>query len=123
MRLADLLANRHHDALPAHHRSEAQRESDSNLHPRWDERRQTLQQLLIVAGRLGIELLRQLLTLGHLGQRFRDHVDVQTQLATLIRGDSTQVGNATRNIGDYVVHGAQCIDSRRRHRILTQIAR
>ena len=33
MGLADLLANRDHDPLPAHHRAQAEAQSDTHLHP------------------------------------------------------------------------------------------
>ena len=43
MGLADPLAHRHHDALPAHHGAEAQRDGDADLHPERDEARAALQ--------------------------------------------------------------------------------
>ena len=37
MGLADLFADRHHDALPADHGAEAERDGDRDLHPERDE--------------------------------------------------------------------------------------
>ena len=43
MRLADPLAHRHHDALPAHHGAQAQRDGDADLDPERNEARALLQ--------------------------------------------------------------------------------
>ncbi len=58
--LADLLAHRHHDPLPADHGAQAQRERDRDLHPGRDELGGQVDVLLVI----GQNLLSSAVNLG-----------------------------------------------------------